>query len=237
LSGLWQNGLDSVARQQRSNQGIPPQEKELIVTDGTDDAPKTTRNSERTRAAVLTAAAEAMAERGTGVSLDHIAKRAGVSKGGLLHHFANREALIVALVDDAQQRLRESVVNHLDLAENTPGKLLRAYVRAMTSGSEATLQYFTAAPIWAGIYQIPKVVEITQADTKWWNEKLAADGLSSDRILVVRRAAEGLAAAVAYGDESPSAAAHARDLLLHLADGGELASSPRPRNEHSPTNH
>lgn len=26
------------------------------------------------------------------------------------------------------------------------------------------MQYFTAAPTWAGIYQIPKVAEITAAD-------------------------------------------------------------------------
>ncbi|MBO3665161.1 TetR/AcrR family transcriptional regulator [Microbacterium stercoris] len=177
-----------------------------------------TRNSERTRAAVLSAAAEAMAERGTGVSLDHIAKRAGVSKGGLLHHFASREALIVALVDDAQQRLRENVLKHLDLSENTPGKLLRAYVRALTSGSEATVQYFTAAPTWAGIYQIPEVAAIAAADSRWWNENLAADGLSPAQILVVRRAAEGLAAAVAYGDETQAAVTEARALLLHLTN-------------------
>jgi AcrR family transcriptional regulator len=189
-----------------------------------DDAERRTRNRERTRTAILTAAAEAMTERGTGVSLDYIAKRAGVSKGGLLHHFANREALIVALVDDAQQRLRENVLDHLDLSENTPGKLLRAYVRALTSGSEA-VQHFTAAPAWAGIYQIPKVAEIAAADATWWNENLAADGLSSDRILIVRRAAEGLAAAVAYGDESPAVLGEAADLLLHLASGG--AFEPR----------
>lgn len=187
-----------------------------------DGAQRPTRNAERTRAAVLAAAAEAMAERGTGVSLDHIAKRAGVSKGGLLHHFANREALILALVDDAHQRLRESVLKHLDLSENTPGKLLRAYVRALTSGSEATLQYFTAAPTWAGIYQIPEVLEIAAADASWWKEKLAADGLSADRVRLVRRAAEGFAAAIAYGDETPADAAEARKLLLHLASGGEL---------------
>lgn len=56
------------------------------------------------------------------------------------------------------------------------------------------MQYFTAAPTWAGIYQIPKVAEITAADTRWWKENLAADGLSPERILVVRRAAEGFAA-------------------------------------------
>lgn len=183
---------------------------------------RATRNAERTRAAVLTAAAEAMTERGTGVSLDHIAKRAGVSKSGLQHHFPNRESLIVALVDDAQQQLRENVMSHLDLSENGPGKLLRAYVRAMTSGSEAMMQYFTAAPTWAGIYQIPKVVEITSADAQWWNDNLAADGLDPVRIMVVRRAAEGIAAAVAYGDETPAAVEQARTALLHLANGGEF---------------
>jgi AcrR family transcriptional regulator len=159
------------------------------MTDIVDSAGRGTRNAERTRTAVLAAAAAAIAERGTGVSLDHIARRAGVSKSGLLHHFPNREALIVALVDDAQKQLRENVMNHLDLSENAPGKLLRAYVRAMTSGSEATVQYFTAAPTWAGIYEIPKVVEITTADAEWWSENLAADGLDEARITVIRRAA------------------------------------------------
>jgi AcrR family transcriptional regulator len=197
------------------------------VTSESDETARPTRNAERTRAAVLEAAAGAMVERGTGVSLDHIAKRAGVSKGGLLHHFANREALIVALVDDAQQRLRENVLKHLDLSENTPGQLLRAYVRALTSGSDATTQYFTAAPVWAGIYQIPEVVTIAAADAQWWDENLAADGLSSDRILVVRRAAEGLAAAVAYGEETPAVATRARELLIHLTDGGSLDLNDR----------
>lgn len=183
-----------------------------------------TRNSDRTRTAVLAAAAEAMSERGTGVSLDYIAKRAGVSKGGLLHHFANREALLVALVEDSQQRLRESVLGHLDLSENTPGKLLRAYVRALTSGSDATAQYFTAAPAWAGIYQIPRVAEIAAADAAWWDENLAADGLSPERIMVVRSAAEGLAAAVAYGDGSAVATTEAAEILLHLASGGDFGT-------------
>lgn len=194
------------------------------MTDADEAGGRATRNAERTRTAVLAAAAEAIAERGTGVSLDYIAKRAGVSKSGLLHHFSNREALIVALVDDAQNQLRENVLKHLDLAENAPGKLLRAYVRAMTSGSDATAQYFTAAPAWAGISQIPRVVEITAADTAWWNENLAADGLDASRIMVVRRAAEGLAAAAAFGDETPAAVAQAREVLLHLASGGEFGT-------------
>jgi len=193
--------------------------------DFSDETPRTTRNAERTRTNILAAAATAMVEHGTGVSLEYIAKQAGISKSGLFHHYPNREALIVTLVDGTQEQFRENVLKHLDISENKPGKLLRAYVRALTSGSEATIQYFTAAPIWAGVYQIPEVVQITKSDDQWWAENFAADGLSSDRILIIRRAAEGLAIAVAYGEENQASIDEGRELLLRLADGGEFGSS------------
>lgn len=193
--------------------------------DFSDETPRTTRNAGRTRTNILAAAATAMVEHGTGVSLEYIAKQAGISKSGLFHHYPNREALIVALVDGTQEQFRENVLKHLDISENKPGKLLRAYVRALTSGSEATIQYFTAAPIWAGVYRIPEVVQITKSDDQWWAENFAADGLSSDRILIIRRAAEGLAIAVAYGEENQASIDEGRELLLRLADGGEFGSS------------
>jgi AcrR family transcriptional regulator len=179
-----------------------------------------TRNAERTRSAVLSAAARAMVEKGTGVSLAYIAAAAGVSKGGLLHHFATREALLVALVQDANLRFKGAVERHLDLSENVPGKLLRAYVRALCSGSDDTVQYFTSAPTWAGVYDLPEVSDLTRAEEQWWAEQFALDGLSEDRILVVRRAAEGLAAALAFGEESPESVQVGRDLLLSLTQGG-----------------
>ncbi|MEV1117177.1 TetR/AcrR family transcriptional regulator [Actinosynnema sp. NPDC049800] len=181
---------------------------------------RATRNTERTRAAVLGAAAAAMTERGTGVSLSFIAQRAGVSKSGLLHHFPNRDALLTALVEDANRRFRAAVVAHLDLSENTPGKMLRAYVRALCSGSDAVTQYFTSAPAWAGIYTVPGVVDLVRADERWWSEQFALDGVDDARILVVRRAAEGVAAAITYGDAE--ATSGARELLLALASGEQL---------------
>ena len=58
------------------------------------------RDSIRTRRALLDTAARLVAERGAGISLDLIAQSAGVSKGGLLHHFRSREALFVGLVEE-----------------------------------------------------------------------------------------------------------------------------------------
>jgi AcrR family transcriptional regulator len=192
------------------------------MTSNSMDETRATRNTERTRAAVLGAAAAAMTERGTGVSLSFIAQRAGVSKSGLLHHFPNRDALLVALVEDANRKFRAAVATHLDLSENTPGKMLRAYVRALCSGSDVIAQYFTSAPAWAGISTVPGVVDLIRADEQWWSEQFALDGVDDARILVVRRAAEGVAAAITYGDSE--AARGARELLLGLASGKQLPS-------------
>ncbi|NKY59556.1 TetR/AcrR family transcriptional regulator [Nocardia flavorosea] len=192
--------------------------------DAVSDPERQTRNAERTRAAVLSAAAHAFTEKGTGVSLASIAKDAGVSKGGLLHHFPTREALIVALVDDANRRFRATVQSHLDLSENQPGKMLRAYVRALCSGAEETVEYFTSAPSWVGVYDIPEVAELSRADELWWTEQFAIDGLAQDRIFLVRRAAEGLAAAMAYGGRPADEVAAQRELLLSLTLGGHLSA-------------
>ena len=60
--------------------------------------PAPQRDKERTRAAILDAAALMILEHGSGVSLADIARRAGVSKGALTHHFPHRLELEKALV-------------------------------------------------------------------------------------------------------------------------------------------
>jgi AcrR family transcriptional regulator len=53
-------------------------------------------DARRNRERLLEAAVELFAERGTDVSLDAVAGRAGVGIGTLYRHFANREALVEA---------------------------------------------------------------------------------------------------------------------------------------------
>ena len=168
------------------------------------------RNAERTRAAVLKAAAEVLAE------------RAGVSKSGLLHHFANREQLIVALLEDVVTTFRQAVMQHLDASDERPGRLMRAYIRALCTGSQDVLRYFSPTPVWAGVLDFPEAIEVAERDSAWWAENLVADGLSPQRVVVVRRAAEGLAMAACYGQETQASLAEGRELLLSLTEGGGL---------------
>lgn len=63
---------------------------------------------ERTRARLLDAASRLYLERGFGVtSLDDIAREAGVTKGAVYAHFASKEDLLVALLEQAQPTLAD----------------------------------------------------------------------------------------------------------------------------------
>lgn len=183
-----------------------------------------TRNTERTRRAVLDAATMVILERGTAVTLAEVASVASVSKSGLIHHFGSRDQLVIAVVDDVHRRLRQTVLSHLDLSENHPGKMLRAYVRALCAGSADAVEAHdsTSAPIWSGLYAIPAVAETMKEHAVWLSEQLAADGLSPERVQIVRRAAEGVSAAALYGEEDEASIATARELLLELATDGTI---------------
>lgn len=187
----------------------------------TAETPKSYRNTERTRRVILDAAAHAIVEKGTGVSLADVASTAGVSKSGLLHHFSNREQLFLAVAEDANERLRNGVLAHLDLSENHPGKLLRAYVRALCGGDLDVAQYFASSPMWNGLFSLASVAELMNADAQWWSDQFALDGLDPSLIQVVRRAAEGIAAAAGFGEESPESVAQGREVLLAMTE-------PRP---------
>lgn len=69
------------------------------------------REGVEARARILAAAHEVFASRGfRAATLDAIARRAGLSRAGVLHHFTNKQALLVALLDarDAELHLAEN---------------------------------------------------------------------------------------------------------------------------------
>ena len=178
-----------------------------------------TRDRERTRSAVLEAAERLLGERGTRVSVAEVAEAAGVSKSGLLHHFPSKDALLVAVAEHGLQTFVDEVTGHVDLAENRPGKVLRAYVRTLCGGSERAMAVFSPNALWAGLMSVPGIEPVVAADAEHWRTLFARDGLPEDRSLVVRHAAEGLAAASAlppYLDARELAVA--RDALLALAE-------------------
>lgn len=74
-------------------------------------------DAERNRRRLITAAQEVFAERGLEVTLDDIARHAGVGVGTAYRRFANREQLVQAVFEDAVQRINahaEAALTHED---------------------------------------------------------------------------------------------------------------------------
>jgi AcrR family transcriptional regulator len=83
------------------------------------------------REAVLDAFESLLIEEGArAATLDTVAKRAGVSKGGLLYHFPNKEAMISVLLE------------RMD-------RLVAADLEAMAAAPEGAAAYFIKSSLWA----------------------------------------------------------------------------------------
>ncbi|QDE87533.1 TetR family transcriptional regulator [Myxococcus xanthus] len=86
------------------------------------------------RAQLLRAAAELVMQGGTqAVTLEAVAALAGVTKGGLQHHFKSKQLLLDALFEEMNRQFVESF--HANIAEDPEahGREARAYLRAMVS--------------------------------------------------------------------------------------------------------
>ena len=77
------------------------------------DAPRPERaDAARNRRRVLEAAAALFGEHGVdGISMDAVARAAGVGKGTLFRRFGDRQGLLVALLDEAERRLQDDLLH------------------------------------------------------------------------------------------------------------------------------
>ncbi|MEU7478221.1 TetR/AcrR family transcriptional regulator [Lentzea sp. NPDC042327] len=152
------------------------------------------RTPEDTRRALLDAAGVCIRARGTSATLDHIAREAGVSKGGLLHHFATKDDLVRALAQDLFDRFRADVLAAVDPADTGPGRLTRAYVRVSAAFSQDPGNFRDLVPLLSHLVAIPEIIDLARDDTLRWHGDLAADGLPPHVTALVMAAADGISA-------------------------------------------
>src|SRR5262245_969533 len=71
------------------------------------------------------------------MTLDGVAREAGVSKGGLVYHFPSKDALVTGLLEhfaDKKDRAIEALAGH---ANPTPRERMRAFLRIAFRGEAA----------------------------------------------------------------------------------------------------
>ncbi len=153
-----------------------------------------------TRDRLLDAAAEVVLARGAlGLTLEAVAKAAGVSKGGLLYHFASKEALLRAmvnrLVEATEARIAASCRAEAAGGGATPqaGAWLRGYLTAWTGpeGAPESDRRLGQALLAASAVD-PALLDELRAQDALWGQRLRTDGLDPLLALILRLAIDGL---------------------------------------------
>lgn len=146
-----------------------------------------------TRQEILEAAGRVVLARGVGaLTLEAVAGEAGLSKGGLLYHFASKEALLSGMVDRLVE-LTEARIERSMAGDTGPGRWTRGYLAAcaVDPSGQDPLDRLATALLAAGATD-PGLLDRLRAQESAWNELSRADGLDATTASIVRLAADGL---------------------------------------------
>jgi AcrR family transcriptional regulator len=147
-----------------------------------------------TKRIILDAAARVMLARGAAnLTLEAVAEEAGLSKGGLLYHYADKDALLAAMVQRLVEVTEARVADHRE-TDAEPGGWTRGYLQAcLVDDQPATdptgrlaIALLAAA---AGNSALMDGLRRRQAH---WRDQLSRDGIDPALANVVRLAADGL---------------------------------------------
>ncbi len=146
----------------------------------------------KTREAVLKAAAQIIIRHGVrSFTIEAVAQEAGVTKGGVLHHFASKEDLINALIDQVTQTYRNRLAEELDAEPaGQPGHFLRAYIRTVFSVQYEDNNLIPAlAAALSSEHQIMNRIRLSLSET---HQAAIGDGIDPIQATIIQLAVDGV---------------------------------------------
>ncbi len=180
-------------------------------------------NATNSRERILDAAEVVVIERGvTDMTLDAVALKAKVSKGGLLYHFPSKDAMVEGMVLRIASIVQHRFGTELAREPEGRGRHARTLLRLMTDPKDSLFPRLqrVAAPLLAAMASNPKLLDPMRQFFKSVHEGMLKDGLPSDRSWLVLAALDGLKFWRIFGVLQPSEAdlAGLRLLLTHLIE-------------------
>lgn len=148
-----------------------------------------------TRARLLDAAESVVLEYGAvKLTLDAVAKAAGVSKGGLLYHFPTKESLIVSLVERLCDLFDSRLDHHAGRDPEPVGRMARAYIAAtleLCLGDTRRSNRLDSALL-AAVAGDGALMEPLRRRYLVWRAMVAEDGLAAEDAMTIQLAMDGL---------------------------------------------
>jgi AcrR family transcriptional regulator len=156
------------------------------------DTNKRKKQPQIVRALLLEAAAQLTAKRGLGgITLDLVAKMAGVSKGGLIHHFPSKQALIEGLFHTLVAAFEDAIHGFVEQDPNPRGRFTRGYVQASASPRN---EPFDSKLIGACALAMSVDDKLAVSWRNWLDSQLEKHGEATDSVLgqLIRYSADGI---------------------------------------------
>ncbi len=148
------------------------------------------------RTRILDAAETLVRARGvTGLTLDAAAHTAGVSKGGLLYHFASKEALLDALLKRLASFIQEDFEQGVADQPEAPGRVARAMLTWALGlpPDESNERCDRAAAVFlAAFHHDPALLQPVRDQIARMKQAVEADGLAPGHGLAIMAAGDGL---------------------------------------------
>lgn len=145
--------------------------------------------------ALLDAAEKVVVQRGiANLTLEAIAVEAGMSKGGLLHHFPNKDRLIEAMVIRHAEGWRNCYMEGYASAAEGPGRMTRGLMNRCLTDAQCWTEQLrrSTSAVFAALAQNPSLIEPMRGAYADLHERLLDDGLPSGIADAVVTAIDGL---------------------------------------------
>ncbi len=145
--------------------------------------------AEKTRRKLLLAASQVAFDNGAvSLTIEAVAKEAEVSKGAVLYHFASKDQLLTALLEELLDGFDQLV---LDEVKQTGVSWLLAYLRASFPGQRAG--YLQETNTIFGIVSLrPELREVVHSAFSRWHQRARDDASDPLTAHLIRAAIDGL---------------------------------------------
>ena len=184
------------------------------------------QRAQASRDKILAAAESVILEKGvSNLTLDAVAASAGVSKGGLLYHFASKEAVVIGLVERLVASIEVDLQRAYDAEPEGPGRVVRAMIAESQcrTGTDLPQRERLGAALLGAAGSNPELLAPMRHAFAEWMGMLEHDGLPPGVPLVIAAALDGLTFWALFGLYTPSPASlrDAMAVLQNLASPAE----------------
>ena len=143
------------------------------------------------REVILDAAEAVVLESGAShMTLDAVAAKADVSKGGLLYHFPTKEALLRAMLKRFSKQIDETQKKKAQGLKKGPRREIQAFILSITERDRKKDQI--GAALLAAVAHDPKLLQLARDDFRRRLAEFMESGLNFQRAAVLHLALIGL---------------------------------------------